>query len=63
MQMSGLPREVPCVEAMSSDGIKEETNICPLTTGEVLARLKNESLKFPTWTVPSYRYVKVQRSF
>lgn len=51
--MSGLPREAPCVEpAINADGA---TNICPVTTKEILIRLRNESLIFPTWAVPSYR--------
>ena len=53
-QMSGLPREAPCVEPPSD--LEDGTNICPLTTEQVLTRLRNESLIFPPWTVPSYRY-------
>ena len=52
--MSGLPREAPCIAPASSD-VHDGVNICPLTTDEVLMRLRNESLMFPTWTVPSYR--------
>ena len=37
--------------------VRDGVNICPLTTDEILARLSNESLIFPTWTVPSYRYI------
>ena len=55
--MSGLPREAPCAEPAA---VKDGTNICPLTTAEILARLKNESFMFPTWTVPSYRYFLVR---
>ena len=50
--MSGLPREAPCKEPASSDAL----NICPLTTQQILDRLKDEAYIFPPWTVPSYRY-------
>ncbi|CAI8001938.1 Putative beta-lactamase-like 1 [Geodia barretti] len=52
-QMSGLPREAPCVEPAARE-VRDGVNICPLTTDEILASLSNESLIFPTWTVPSY---------
>lgn len=42
-QMSGLPREAPCVYHC------EETN-----SKEQLAQLKNRSLLFPPWKMPSY---------
>jgi CubicO group peptidase (beta-lactamase class C family) len=50
-QMSGLPREAPCAEPAAAE---EQLNICPVTTEQILLRLRNESLMFPTWTVPSY---------
>lgn len=40
---------------MEPPSVDDGTNICPLTTEQMLARLRNESLVFPTWTVPSYR--------
>ena len=50
--MSGLPREAPCVKVTDTD-----QNICPVSTKDVLLRLKNESLIFPPWSVPSYRLI------
>lgn len=51
VQLSGLPREVPC------NGSSVGLNICPFTTAEILQRLSNEYTIFPPWTTPSYRHV------
>jgi CubicO group peptidase (beta-lactamase class C family) len=50
-QMSGLPREAPCTAVVTEDGT---INACPQTTDEILDRLQDVSLMFPTWTIPSY---------
>ena len=46
-QLSGLPREAPCLYGSIST--------CNSTTAEIYDNLKNESLIFPPWVVPSYR--------
>ncbi|XP_065828848.1 putative beta-lactamase-like 1 [Oscarella lobularis] len=45
-QLSGLPREAPCLYGSIST--------CNSTTAEIYDNLKNESLIFPPWVVPSY---------
>ena len=53
-QLSGLPREAPC--GNQTQGL----NICPLTNEQVLSNLSFQSLIHPPWTIPSYRYNKIQ---
>eukprot|EP00118_Oscarella_pearsei_P026030 m.309260 g.309260 ORF g.309260 m.309260 type:complete len:522 (+) comp45912_c0_seq1:108-1673(+) len=46
-QLSGLPREAPCLYGSIST--------CPKTTSsDIYNALKNESLIFPPWAIPSY---------
>ena len=49
--MSGLRREAPC----STSSLKVGINTCPVQTKDVIQQLKNDSLIFPPWGVPSYR--------
>lgn len=45
-QLSGLPREAPCIYG----SIKS----CQTTSSDIYARLKEQSLILPPWTLPSY---------
>ena len=47
-ELSGLPDQPPCFGDLSG-------NLCPTTTDDIIARLKDQYLVMTSWTRPSYR--------